>query len=154
MRRTALLICTLLLVGGSTAPAAAADDTTKPRIRITTEDGATRVGAPIEAIESEESQVAGVAKDLRGSGIKRVTVIYCANARRIAGGGYSCGTGALTPDAVTTVKARVTCRNTTKRRCTWTAAVPTQPGNYLVIAEARDRAGNRRQSGPVFITVV
>ena len=153
MRRVAvrtLVAVVAALVVLPVAPASAARDSVAPRVRITTPDGATRVGAPYA---SDMTTVSGIARDDL-SGIRRVKVTYCPNGTIDDQGGWSCGTGPGGVGSISTVRADLSCSNVTRRYCTWVAQVPQEPSNYLVFAEAVDRAGNRRSTGPIAITVV
>ena len=153
MRRVAMVTAGIALVLGIAAPAAAAPrDRTAPVVRFTTENDAVVVSAPVD---HELTRVRGTATDRNGRGVRAVAVVFCANARRFADGGYTCGsTGTSVASPITRSTAAVSCIDRRRRNCSWRAAAPLAPGNYLVLAVATDRAGNERTVGPIFITVV
>lgn len=85
---------------------------------------------------TQGSQVAGTASDA-GSGIDKVAVTFTPQ----------------TGDPVM-VPATVSCRDASKRNCTWTADVPGLAGSYEATARAADRSGNRSTSEPKTVTVL
>jgi hypothetical protein len=139
-----LVLCGVL---GLSPQAVAAQDERAPRVAFTTSSGDVVVGAPAE---TDVSTVRGTAAD-KGSGVKRVKMLYC-NGSVDDDGGWSCGNGVA--PAFTSVRATVECSSPARTSCLWSAPAPTRPGNYLVFAEARDKAGNERTAGPIEITVV
>lgn len=154
MRRLASIVMVIPLVLAVAAPASAAPvrDRRPPTVRFTTTDDDVIVAAPVDA---DLTRVRGTTADRYGRGVKMVSVVFCANARRYPAGGWSCGgTGVSLASPMTRRTADVTCSDSSRRICRWSVSAPTIPGNYLVIATATDRAGNRRTVGPIFITVV
>ena len=154
MRRTVTIprivaVLALLLVLPA-SPANAARDAVRPRVTITTPDGATRVGAPYT---SPQTTVAGTATDNR-SGVRKVTVVFCPNGQTDDRGGWTCGTGVGGTGKISSVRADLSCRDHERHACNWVAQVPQEPSNYLVFAEAVDRAGNVRYSWSITIVVI
>lgn len=148
MRKTILTVLILVLALFAGSPSAAAvKDKERPTVGFTTGDGSVLAAAPADA---GLSAVKGWAKD-DVSGIRRVTVSYCPGSKA-SDGSWTCGsTGAL--GFLTTTKAALTC-NSTRRSCTWTAAVPQHPGTYLAFVKATDRTGRSRSAGPIQVYVV
>ena len=131
--------------------AAASRDTNPPRVRFTTNDDAILVGA---AAGGEWTELRGTATDIGGSGVSRVTLIYCANAWKTENG-MGCGTGPIpTVKALFVREATMLCVRDTHRRCSWSVRAPLQPGQYLVMATATDASGNERSTRPIFVTVL
>ncbi len=133
----------LVVVAAASTASFAGVDTRDPRVRFTTEDGAVLVSAT--------GSTSGVARD-GNSGIKRVKVMYCPGSRT-EDGGWTCKVDATTPQKIVTNRAALDC-TAGARRCTWTAAAPAIPGNYLAFAMAKDRAGNEAIVGPIEVVVV
>ena len=151
-RMTLVVLGAVVAAVMAVSPAAAGTaDTTAPRVRFATSDDAVLLGVPVD---HELSAVRGTATDRRGRGIRSVSVLFCGNAERLAGGGYRCGSGVASVSAVERRTATVTCADALRRRCDWTVQTPSAPGRYLVIATATDRAGNQRSAGPIFVTVL
>lgn len=147
MRKVTVALSFAALAAITVDPAAAAPaDRTRPGVGFTTPDGAVRVSG---GTGSELSATEGWVRD-DASGVRRVTVTYCPGSKG-EDGSWTCGsTGTVgTP---TTTRAVLTC-DRPRRSCSWSAAVPTQPGRYLVFAEASDRAGHRRVVGPIEVVV-
>ena len=153
MRRLAWTLVVIPLVLLMAAPAAAAPrDRRAPAIRFSTTNDDIVVAAPID---HEFTRVRGTATDRNGRGVRSVSVVFCANARRYPEGGYTCGsTWPSVGPPVTRAAAELVCTDRRHRNCRWSTDVPLTPGSYLVIATATDRAGNQRTAGPLFITVV
>jgi hypothetical protein len=153
-RRLAALTVTALLL--ALAPVAGAagtpeTDSAKPRVSFSTGDRAILVGA---VAGSEWTELRGTATDLGGSGVGAVSLTYCANAWK-SDHGMGCGSSPVpTVGALFVRDASVVCAGAHRRRCTWAAPAPQQPGQYLVVATATDASGNRRSTRPLFITVV
>lgn len=141
----------LLFLLAAAAPAGAARDSARPGVVFTTRQDTILLGAPAE---SDWTSVRGSATDA-ASGVKKVIVTFCANARRLDGGGWTCGsTGPAVLSPLSQRKAAVSCEGGARRRCRWSVTAPLEPGSYLVVAKAVDRSGNSRSAGPLFITVV
>ena len=153
MRRVAVAVLGAVLSAVvAVSPAAAGSaDTTAPRVRFATADDAVVLGVPVE---HDLTAVRGTATDRNGRGIRSVSVLFCGNAERLAGGGYRCGSGAASVGTVERRSATVRCGDARRRRCEWSVQTPSAPGRYLVVATATDRAGNQRSAGPIFVTVV
>ena len=154
MRRVARMTAVIALALAIAAPAGAAPprDRIAPVVRFTTPSDAILVSAPVD---HELTRVRGTVTDRNGRGVRAVAVVFCANANRLPGGGYTCGSSG--PSVVSPLvrrSASVACSDARRRICIWSADVPATPGRYLVIAVATDRAGNQRGAGPIFITVV
>ena len=153
-RFTAAAVALGMAIFAAVPATAATADRTKPRVAFTTADNAVLLGAPLapalpEPIASAMT-VTGTATDIRGRGIRKVTVTFCANATP-----DSCGSGVPTlTGVVTTRAASVGCTTKTRQRCVWSTPAPATPGTYLVTATAEDLAGNRRSVGPIFVTVL
>jgi hypothetical protein len=103
-------------------------DTADPAVKLITEDGAS-FGV------TEAAQVTGTATDT-GSGVGDVTVVF------------------KTASGTSSVPAKVSCTDASRRACTWTATVPGVLANYVVSAKATDREGNVGSSKTIDITVV
>jgi hypothetical protein len=114
----------------SPTPRPAASDRTPPLVAIST-PGGTQVDV------TQPAAVEGTATD-RGTGVRDVAVTF-----RPASGG-----------APTVVPAKASCRDASRRDCTWSAGVPAIAGTYNVTARAVDRASNAATAGPIDITVV
>lgn len=147
MRATTAVVLVAALVIAMVSPAAGAPrDRQPPTLGFRTQDQSVVAGAPGE---TDVTQVRGWARDKR-SGIRRVTVTYCAGSKH-ADGSWTCN-GTPTASGLSVTDARLSC-NAKRRSCTWRAAVPVQPGSYLAFAQARDRAGRTRSVGPIQIYV-
>lgn len=80
------------------------------------------VGTTVSVAQS--STISGVANDT-ASGVNEVLAIF--------------DNGSGEPSRV---PATVSCENSSRTSCTWTARVPDVIGNYTVVAQVTDRAGN------------
>lgn len=110
------------------AATASAGDVTPPRADIASAGGT-------EVTLLNDATITGTAADA-ASGVSEVVVSF-------TGGGEP-----------STVAAELSCRDATRRSCSWSADVPSAVGSYEVRATALDRSGNAGQSEPVRITVV
>ena len=142
----------MVLAGPAVGVSAAAPrDTTPPRVHFTTDDQSVLVGA---VAGSEWTELRGTATDIAGSGVRRVTLTYCANAWKTEHG-MGCGTGPIpTVRALFDLDATMLCARGTHRRCSWSVRAPLQPGQYLVMATATDASANERSARPIFVTVI
>lgn len=143
MKKIAAAALIAVSVFGAGAAHAAAD-TTPPTVGFTTADGSIRVGAPID---TDLTTVTGTTRDT-GSGVRSVDVTFCTG-YKLSGGGWVCNVAPV--GRIRTVRATLSCSGAS---CSWRAIVPVEPGGYLVFAEAKDKAGNRRSTGPIEITVI
>lgn len=124
-----------------------------PTVTFTTRDGDVKLGLPTTPpVASDLTRVSGRVKDLR-SGVRNVRVLFCAGGWKDASGAWGCGTRLAGASRIESVAAELTCGRL-RRRCAWSAPVPVEPEQYLVLVRARDRAGNRRDAGPVLVTVL
>jgi hypothetical protein len=103
-------------------------DTIAPTGAFTTQDG---VSVPVD----QGATVSGTASDA-GSGVRDVLVTFS----------MSAGTSTTRP-------ADLNC-NASRSSCTWTAKIPATVGSYTITAQLRDRSGNKRNVGPINVTVV
>lgn len=138
-RRWVALLAALALstLAALPADAATAPDRKRPRVSIDTEDGAVLI-SPTPA---GGSQITGKASDNRG--LRRVEIIYYSETDLVFMGWGMIGM----------TWAELSCKDG-RRSCTWTTDAPWDAGEYSVQAIAVDRAGNRRKSKPVDVTVV
>ena len=139
-RGTALLVALLMALGvfaSSPAHAATTADRTRPKVATTTKDGAVLV-APSSVTDM---RVTGTASDDRA--IRHVEILYMTEFDAVF---FGYGMFVWTT-------ADLACRNA-RRICTWSVDIPEEAGDYTVVATAVDRAGNRRRSAPVNLTVV
>ncbi len=89
--------------------------------------------------------VEGKVKDRR-SKIKRVTVTYCRGTT--SNGGWVC------EGIAESERATLDCDDS-YRKCSWSWAPATLvPGSYWIFAEAKDKAGNVINKGPLGVVVV
>lgn len=150
MRR---LLSSLVIVAAGALlmfPAEGSADRKPPSVGFTTKDRAVLVSSPVPVQDVPvPTTVGGWAKDDR-AGIRSVTVVYCPGSRDDSGG-WSCGsTGSL--GSLTVKPARLSCARA-RLSCSWSAALPTQPGVYLVFAKATDSARRTRSIGPLQVYV-
>ncbi|HVF06483.1 MAG TPA: hypothetical protein VNA20_16700 [Frankiaceae bacterium] len=141
---------TVRLVAAATAvllalPAGADAAERRPRVAIGTKPGSVLLGLPAGGGRGEGTAAAG-------AGVARVRVLWCGNGQYLAGGGWTCGSGFVTP--VVSYDATVTCATVARTSCTWSAPAPVQPSRYLLFAIATDAAGRYDVAGPVDVVVV